>query len=123
MFTGFKVPPRAVRLVVAACGASATSEKTRPWIFGACILWILSILLKNGRPLPRNVSNSRNCIQKSAFGNLPAVLPVLPVPAVPPEVVSASAAQTPLPHAPGVRMTGVQQTPSNKGFETVAGNI
>ena len=45
IFTGFKVPPRAVRLVVAACGASATSEKTRPWIFGACILWILSIFV------------------------------------------------------------------------------
>ena len=70
----------------------------------------LAILLKIGRPLPRNVSNSRNCHQKAAFGNLP------PVPAVPPdpaEVVSASAAQTsPLP-APGVRMTGVKQTPSN----------
>ncbi len=45
IFTGFKVPPRAVRLVVAACGASATSEKTRPWIFGACILWILSFFV------------------------------------------------------------------------------
>jgi len=26
---------------VLACGASATSEKTRPWIFGTCILLIL----------------------------------------------------------------------------------
>ena len=42
IFTGFKVPPRAVRWMVSACGASATSEKTRPWNFGACILWILS---------------------------------------------------------------------------------
>ena len=38
-----------------------------------------------------------------AFWNLPAE------PANPPEVVSASAAQTPLPHAPGVRMTGVHK--------------
>ena len=36
-----------------------------------------------------------------------------PEPAESPEVVSASAAQTSLPHAPGVRMTGVKQTPSN----------
>ena len=28
--------------VAAACGASAPSKKTRPWIFGVCILWILS---------------------------------------------------------------------------------
>ena len=41
----FRGPPRAVRLVVAACGASATSEKTRPWNFGACILCILSIFV------------------------------------------------------------------------------
>ncbi len=34
--------PSTVRLVVVACGASAGSEKTRPWNFGACILWILS---------------------------------------------------------------------------------
>jgi hypothetical protein len=74
-----------VRLVVAACGASATSEKTRPWIFGACILWILSIFvdfLKMGRPLPRNVSNSRNRIQKSASVYLPGC------PAGPTEVVA-----------------------------------
>ena len=37
--------PSPVRLVVAACGASATSEKTRPWIFGTCILWMLSIFV------------------------------------------------------------------------------
>ena len=64
-----------MRLVVAACGASATSEKTHPWIFGACILWILSIFvdfIEIGHPLPRNVSNSRNCLQKSAFVYLPA---------------------------------------------------
>ncbi len=67
----------------------------------------LSILLKIGRPLPRNVSNSRNCVQKIAFSYLPAEPPE------PAEVVSASAAQTPLTHAPGVRMTGVRQTPSN----------
>ena len=36
--------PSPVHLVVAACGASATSEKTRPLIFGACILSILSIV-------------------------------------------------------------------------------
>ena len=118
--------------VRAACGASATSEKTRPGILehvscGICnILSILgslqapwglcacrrrlfflkkhapgflehvfcgccrclSILLKIGRPLPRNVSNSRNCIQKSSFWNLPAG------PAGPSEVVSWSAART-----------------------------
>ena len=34
-------------------------------------------------------------------------------PADPAEVVSASAAQTSPLHAPGVRMTGVKQTPSN----------
>ena len=28
-----------------ACGASPTSEKTRPWIFGACILCISSIFV------------------------------------------------------------------------------
>ena len=32
----------------------------------------LAILLKIGRPLPRNVSNSRNCSHKSAFPCLPA---------------------------------------------------
>ena len=70
----------------------------------------LAILLKIGRPLPRNVSNSRNCIQKQAVWNLPAAPPA---PAASAEVVSKSAAQTSLPHAPGVRMTGVKQTPSN----------
>ena len=62
------------------------SGKTRPWIFGACILWMLSIsvdfIRKMGRPLPRNVSNSRNCLQKTAFPYL------LPGPAGPTEVVS-----------------------------------
>ena len=41
----FEGPPRAVRWVVSACGASATSEKTRPWNFGTCILCFLSIVL------------------------------------------------------------------------------
>ena len=45
----------------------------------------LLILMKNGRPLPRNVSNSRNCLQKTAFVYLP-VGPVGPV--GPAEVVS-----------------------------------
>ena len=63
-----------------------------------------------GRPLPRNVSNSQNRHRKTAFWNLPAVPAV---PADPAEVVSASAAQTSPLHAPGVRMTGVKQTPSN----------
>ena len=71
----------------------------------------LAILVKIGRPLPRNVSDSRNRQHKTAFWNLPAELADAAEPA---EVVSASAAQTPLPHAPGVRMTGVKQTPSNK---------
>ena len=66
-----------------------------------------------GRPLPGNVSNSRNCHQKTAFWNLPAVPPDPADPADPAEVVSASAAQTSPLHAPGVRMTGVKQTPSN----------
>ena len=57
-------------------------RKTRPWNFGACILWILWILLKFGRPLPGNVSNSRNCIQKQAFSYLPGG------PAGPTEVVA-----------------------------------
>ena len=42
-------------------------------------------------------------------------------PAEPPEVVSASAAQTSLPHAPGVRMTGVKQTPSNHFYKNRLG--
>ena len=41
-----------------------------------------AILLKIGRPLPRNVSNSRNCLQKTAFSYLPAG------PAGPAEVVA-----------------------------------
>ena len=45
----------------------------------------LLILFKNGRPLPRNVSNSRNCIQKPALGNLH---PGPPGPPGPAEVVS-----------------------------------
>ena len=55
----------------------------------------------------------RQMCQIQAFWNSPAD-PTEPLdPAEPAEVVSASAAQTSLPHAPGVRMTGVQQTPSN----------
>ena len=94
IFTGFKVPPElcdwwslppAVRhpqkkhalgfLEHVSCG------------FCRCLL----ILLKMGRPLPRNVSNSRNCIHNLAFWNLhsgPAG------PAGPPEVVAWSAART-----------------------------
>ena len=37
--------PSTVRLVVIACGASATSEKTCPWNFVAYILWVLSIFV------------------------------------------------------------------------------
>ena len=47
----------------------------------------LAILVKIGRPLPRNVSNSRNCQQKTAFWNLPPDAADAPEPA---EVVSAS---------------------------------
>ena len=39
------------------------------------------------------------------------------VPPVPPDAVSSTAARDPLPHAPGVRMTVVTQTPSNKALE------
>ena len=46
--------------------------------------------------------------QDIAFWNLPAEPAESPEP---PEVVSASAAQTPLSHAPGVRMTGVHKLP------------
>ena len=45
IFTGFKVPPELCDWWWPASGGSATSEKTRPWIFGACILWILSIFV------------------------------------------------------------------------------
>ena len=48
-------------------------------------------LLEIGRPSARNVSNSWNGQQTTAFGNLP---PEPPEPPEPAEVVSASAAQT-----------------------------
>ena len=41
----FQSLPAGSVCVAAACGASATSEKTRPWISGACILCILSIFV------------------------------------------------------------------------------
>jgi hypothetical protein len=44
LFCRFQGLPAGCVCVAAACGASATSEKTRPWNFGAYILWILSIL-------------------------------------------------------------------------------
>ena len=43
--SGFRVPPALCVCVAAACGASATSEKTRPWNSGVCILCILSIFV------------------------------------------------------------------------------
>ena len=51
---------------------------------------------------------SHACHQKMASRNLPAEPAEPPEP---PEVVSASAIQTPLLHAPGVRMTGVHKLP------------
>ena len=71
--TGFQVPPELCDWWWPASGGSAPSEKTRPGfvehvLCGFCRF--LCILLTTGRPLPRNVSNSRNSIQKSALGNL-----------------------------------------------------
>ena len=109
-FYRFWGPPELCEGWWPASGGSAPSEKTRPGFLEHASCWFLMILLKIGRPLPRNVSNSDNYLQKTAFVCLPAVPPDPPDP---PEVVSASAAQTPLTHAPGVRMTGVRQTPSN----------
>ena len=42
IFNDFRAPQALCGCVAAACGASAPSKKTRPWIFGVCILWILS---------------------------------------------------------------------------------
>ena len=42
--------PRAVRLVVACLRRFGTLRKNTSWIFGACILWILSIFVDLGMP-------------------------------------------------------------------------
>ena len=87
IFADFRVPPTIPWSMCLPQGLFF-SQKTRPWNFGACLLWILWILLKIGRPLPRNVSNSRNCSHKSAFWNLHSG------PGGPTEVVAWSAART-----------------------------
>ena len=48
----FQGPPALCVCVAAACGASAPSEKTLPWIFGVCILWILSFFHDFRAPKP-----------------------------------------------------------------------
>ena len=52
VFHRFQSLPALCVCVAAACGASATSEKTRPWNFGVCILRILSFLTISGPPKP-----------------------------------------------------------------------
>ena len=44
-FNDLRAPQALCVCVAAACGASATSKKTHPWNFGACILWMLSIFV------------------------------------------------------------------------------
>jgi len=44
IFNDFRAPQALCGCVAAACGASATSTNTHTWIFGICILWILSFL-------------------------------------------------------------------------------
>ena len=52
VFHRFQSLPALCVCVAAACGASAPSEKTRPWSFGVCILRILSFLTISGPPKP-----------------------------------------------------------------------
>ena len=62
-------------------------------------------------PSQANGSQVRCLRTKISLPELSLTCPYLPPD--PPEVVSGSAAQTPPPRAPGARMTGVKQTPSN----------
>ena len=54
-FCRFEGLPAGCVCVVAACGASATSDKTRPWNFGACILWISASSTKNQRKFNKTI--------------------------------------------------------------------
>ena len=70
---GFKVPQPFASVSQLPAALRRPQKKHAPGFLehvscGFCRF--LLILLKIGRPLPRNVSNSRNCIQKSAFWNL-----------------------------------------------------
>ena len=85
----FQGLPAGCVCVVAACGASATSEKTRPWIFGACILWILSIFvgfIENGTSFTEKCVKFTKPYSKISFGEFASRSPLVPpVPPVPPK--------------------------------------